>query len=361
MPQRLSQFINGSKFLESNIDVYVVDYGTIDANSTNTAAVNNGQIFQKAFDDVYRMRFSSGGAITCTIWCPPGDYYFGDSTKLDLANYYPINFNHPQAANIVVSSTVDLDWTNRPSNSSLSNASTVEDRYTLLADFYQTRFHFAKNGPVGRASYIGLGVRGGGGFVNIGIFGRYGGSPGTFNKSTSIWGRGITGAIRLENCCVHGFGATDSSDPYDGIAINGWGLGAEGAGSEIQAVNLQVVDCMRGYLAEQNGTIKTFGDCCVIHNLSDGITAVDGASIYFAGEGSGYISNYGYYGAFAYSGGIIRFGNILPISPKVHTVASGGIYSLRVDTKGLITGQSGKVSYSNSQNVSGGDGMIAFR
>lgn len=349
MPQRLSQFRDSSELITSNINVYLTDYGTI----STTDYVANANLFRKAYNDVLSKRFSTNDALTVYIYCPPGDYYFGDNPSGNL-NYSPLVINHPQGGNVSIRSTVSLNWANRPSNSALSSASTVEDRYALLADFYKTRFHFAKNGPIGRSPYIGLGARGGGGFVDIGIFGRYGGSPGTFNKSTNIWGRGISGAIRLENCCVHGFGATDSSNPYAGIAINGWGLGAEGAGSEIQAVNLQVVDCMRGYLAENNGTIKTFGDCCAIHNKEQGIVATDGASIYFAGEGSGYISNYSYYGAHAYSGGIIRFGN----TSSTHTVAGGGIISLRVDTKGLIIGQPGKVSYSSAQVLN--DGLIIF-
>lgn len=358
MPQRLSQFINGSKFLESNIDVYVADYGTIDANSTNTAAVNNGQIFQKAFDDVYRMRFSSGGAITCTIWCPSGDYYFGDSTKLDLADYYPINFNHPQAANIVVSSTVDLDWTNRPSNSSLSNASSVVDRYNLLSTFYQTRFHFTRNGVNGRNfQYYGRGYTNGtiSGIRNIGLFGRYDGSPGTFNGSSDFYARGLTGNLRVEKCCFHGFGAITADPGLSYVtATDGWGIGNDNGGA-IDAYDIQLVDCMRGIVAESGGSVRTFGDCSIVHNKNNGITAADGGTVYFAGEGSGYIANHSEYGAHAFSKGMIRFGY-----GSSHTI-SGGRKSLRVDTKGLITGQTGTVSYSTLENVSGGDGRILFR
>jgi len=357
MPQRLSQFRDSSELITSNINVYLTDYGTI--STTDYAA--NAELFRKAYNDVLSKRFSTNDVVTVYIYCPEGDYYFGDNPSGN-GNFSPLTLNHPQGANVTIRSTVDLNWANRPTDAQLSSAATVEARYALLAGFYKTRFHFAKNGPVGRAPYIGLGTRGGGGFRNIGIFGRYDGNPGTFNRDNTFWGRGITGTMRLENCCIHGFGDVQFTGKIeDTLAIAGWGLGAEGNGAEIQAVNIQVVDCMRGYLVEQGGTIKTFGDCCVIHNKDSGITAVDGGTVYFAGEGSGYISNFDGYGAHAYSGGIIRFGNILPTSPKVHTVASGGIYSLRVDTKGLITGQSDKVSYSNSQNVSDGDGMILFR
>ena len=347
MPQRLSQFRDSSELITSNINVYLTDYGTISA----TDYVANANLFRKAYNDLLSKRFATNDAITAYLFCPPGDYYFGDNPSGN-SNFSPLTLNHPQGANISIRSTVNLNWSNRPSNSALSSASTVEDRYALLAAFYQTRFHFARNGPVGRAPYT-FGSRGGGGFRNIGIFGRYGGSPGTFNKNSNIWGRGITGSIRLENCCVHGFGAVTESNPAGTFSINGWGLGAEGAGSAIDAVNVQIVDCMRGYLAESGATIKTFGDCCVIHNKESGIAAVDGGVIYFAGEGSGYISNYNNYGAHSYSGSVIRFGN----TSGNHAVI-GGIRSLRVDTKGLITGQPGKVSYSSAQVLN--DGLIRF-
>jgi hypothetical protein len=348
MPQRLSQFRDSSELITSNIDVYLTDYGTI---TSNYAA--NAEIFRKAYNDVLSKRFSTNDVVTVYIYCPPGDYYFGDNPSGD-SNFSPLTLNHPQGANVTIRSTVELNWANRPTNADLNDINNIEDRYGLLAGFYLTRFHFAKNGPVGRSPYIGLGTRGGGGFRNIGIFGRYGGSPGTFNKSTSFFGRGVSGSLRLENCCVHGFGGVTGSIENTN-SLNGWGIGAEGNGAEIQAVNVQVVDCMRGYIVEQGGTIKTFGDCCVIHNKDSGITALDGGSVYFAGEGSGYISNYGNYGAHAYSGGIIRFGNTTSGS---HTVAGGGIYSLRVDTQGIITGQSGKITYSNEQILR--NGTIAF-
>lgn len=349
MPQRLSQFRDSSELITSSINVYLTDYGTISA----TDYVANANLFRKAYNDVLSKRFATNDAITAYIFCPPGDYYFGENPSGNL-NYSPLVLNHPQGANISIRSTVELNWANRPSNSALSSAATVEGRYARLAAFYQTRFHFAGNGPVGRSPYHGIGVRGGGGFRNIGIFGRYNGSPGTFNKSSSIWARGVTGSIRLENCCVHGFGAVTESNPAGTNSINGWGLGSEGAGSEIQVINLQVVDCMRGYLAQNNGSIKTFGDCCVIHNKDSGITAVDGGSIYFAGgEGSSYISNHNNYGDHSYSGSVIRFGN----TSGTHSVI-GGIRSLRVDTKGLITGQPGKVSYSSAQSLN--DGLIVF-
>lgn len=354
MPQRLSQFRDSSELVTSSINVYLTDYGTI--SSSDYAA--NAELFRKAYNDVLSKRFASNDTITVYIYCPEGDYYFGDNPDGNF-NYSPFTFNHPQGANVTIRSTVDLNWENRPSNAALSSEPTVEDRYALLAGFYKTRFHFAKNGPVGRSPYLGLGTRGGGGFRNIGFFGRYNGSPGTFNKSSSIWARGISGTMRLENCCVHGFGAITESSAADTIALNGWGLGSEGNGAEIQAVNIQVVDCMRGFLAEQNGTIKTFGDCSVIHSKDSGITSVDGGTIYFAGEAptGGYISNYVDYGAHAYSGGIIKFGNI-SASGAIHTVAGGGIRGLRTDTKGLITGQRGKVSYSNDQQLN--DGLILF-
>jgi hypothetical protein len=357
----------GSKFIESNIDVYVEDYGTIDSNSTNTAAVNNGQIFQKAFNHVYKMRFSSDGAITCTIWCPPGDYYLGDSTKLNLADYYPINFNHPQAANIVVSSTVELDWANRPSNSNLSNASSVTNRYNLLSSFYQTRFHFSRNGISGRnlqfydRAYSLNGsfnpVEGTkSGFRNIGFFGRYDGSPGTFNGSSNFYARGLIGSLRVEKCCFHGFGAITANPGFSYVtATDGWGIGNVGSGS-IDAYDIQIVDCMRGLVAESGGAVRTFGNCSIIHNKESGIVAADNGIIYFAGEGSGYISNSSNFGAHAFSRGTIRFGY-----NSTHNILSSGSTSIRVDTKGLITGQSGTVSYSSSENVSGGDGMILFR
>ena len=349
MPQRLSQFRDSSELVTSSMNVYLTDYGTISASDY----VANANLFRKAYNDVLSKRFASNDTITVYIYCPEGDYYFGDNPDGN-SNYSPLTLNHPQGANITIRSTVDLSWANTPSNTDLSNASTVEDRYALLSAFYKTRFHFARNGPVGRSPYLGLGTRGGGGFRNIGIFGRYNGSPGTFNKSSSVFARGISGTLRIENCCVHGFGAITESSAAGTTALNGWGLGSEGNGAEIQAVNIQVVDCIRGYLVEQNGSIKTFGDCSVIHNKESGITAVDGGSVYFAGEGSGYISNYVDYGAHAYSGGIIRFGN----TSSTHTVAGGGIRGLRVDTKGLITGQSGKVTYSNEQTLN--DGLIRF-
>lgn len=354
MPQRLSQFRDSSELVTSSINVYLTDYGSIDYSSnTNEAAVSNAEVFKKAYNDVLSKRFAADNAITVYIICPPGNYYFGDNPDGN-PNYSPLVLNHPQGANITIRSSAELEWSDRPSNASLSSAATTLDRYNLLAAFYQTRFYFAKNGPIGRSSYIGLGTRGGCGFRNIGIFGRYGGSPGTFNTSPDVWGRGITGTMRLEKCCVHGFGAISESSGNNTLSLNGWGLGAEASGAEIHANQVQIVDCMRGCLAEQNGTIKTFGDCCIIHNKDSGIIAVDGGVVYFAGEGSGYISNFVNYGSLAYSGGIIRFGN----TSGTHTVTGGGIRGLRVDTKGLITGQSGKVNYPNEEQLN--DGLIRF-
>lgn len=347
MPQRLSQFRDSSELVTSSVYVYLTDYGTI----SPTNYVANANLFRKAYNDVLRKRFATNDGVTAYIYCPPGDYYFGDNPSGNQS-FSPLVLCHPQGANITIRSTVELDWANRPSNSALSGV-TAAGRYALLSEFYQTRFHFARNGPVGRAPYT-AGSRGGGGFRNIGIFGRYNGSPGTFNGSDDIYARGVTGSVRLENCCVQGFGVTNSTNPVGKVSINGWGLGADGSNSHIEAVNVQVLDCMRGYVAE-GGTIKTFGDCCVIRNKDSGLLAVDGGVIYFAGEGSGYISNSLSYGAHAYSNSVIRFGNTTFGS---HSVVESSIYSLRVDTKGLITGQLGKISYSNSQELN--DGLIKF-
>jgi hypothetical protein len=362
MPQRLSQFKNSSKLVTSDINVYISDYGTIDTNSTHTAAVNNGLIFQKAFNDVYNMKFSPWGATTCTIWCPPGDYYFGDSEDLALTDYYPIDFNHPQSANITVRSTVDLDWSLRPSNSSISSASTVTARYTLLAGFYQTRFHFTRNGVNGRnvQTYGRIYPNDtSSGFKNIGFFGRYNGSPGTFNGSSDFYTRGVIGSLEFENCCFHGFGAITANPGFSYVtASDGWGIGTVNGGA-IEATNVQLVDCMRGIVAESGGSVSTFGDCSIIHSKESGIVAADNGVVYFAGEGAGYISNSTNIGAHAFSAGVIRFGYGGTAGTFTHTVASSGYRSLRVDTLGLITGESGRVSYSNQEVL--GNGIILFR
>lgn len=112
---------------------------------------------------------------------------------------------------------------------------------------------------------------------------------------------------------------------------------------------------MRGIVAESGGSIRTFGDCSIIHNKESGIVAADNGVVYFAGEGAGYISNSTNIGAHAFSSGVIRFG----YGTFTHTVASSGYRSLRVDTLGLITGETGKVSYSNQEVL--GNGIILFR
>lgn len=348
MPQRLSQFRDSSELITSNINVYLTDYGTI----STTNYVANAELFRKAYNDLLSKRFSTNDNIVANIFCPPGDYYFGDNPS-NSSDYSPLTLNSPQGANISIRSTVSLNWNDRPSNSALSSATTVESRYALLASFYQTRFHFGRNGPIGRASYT-ESSKAAAGFSNIGIFGRYGGSPGTFNKSFDIYGRGIGGSIQLFNCCVHGFGAVGATDPIQTNSINGWGLGSIGTTSQIIAVNLQVVDCMRGYISESGGSIRTFGDCCIIHNRESGIIAYQGSSVYFAGEGSGYISNYGNYGVNCYGNSVTTFGN----TTSTHTVAGGGLVALRAETRGLITGQPGKTSYSTSQVLN--DGLIVF-
>lgn len=347
MPQKLSSFIGSSKIATSTITLNLNNYGTIDASGTHIAAVNNAAVFRKAYEDYLNYKFSYNDTITCNIDCPPGDYYFGDNPSGN-SNFYPITLDPPQGSTILIRSTVRLNWANRPSISSLESASTPESRYALMKGYYQTRFHFARNGIFGKVNgYVGTKAN----IENIGIFGRYDGSPGTFNKSTSIWGRGLAGGLSVDKCGVQGFGAIDGT--YSGTtAANSWGVAAEnGSGFFIQ--NIQIVDCLRAMLAQFNGTIFSFGDIDLIHNKNHGATAAYGGSIQLGGEGRVYVSNFETYGAHAYAGGIIHFGN----TTGTHRVI-GGLKSIRVAEKGLITGQSGKVSYDSSLAVT--DGLIKF-
>ena len=350
MPQKLSSFIGSSKIATSNIILNLNNYGTIDTNETHTAAVNNAAIFKKAYEDYLNYKFSYNDTVNCYIDCPPGDYYFGDNPNNDN-NFYPITLDSPQGSTISIRSTVELNWANRPSTSVLENASTPEVRYAIMKDYYQTRFHFARNGILGtKTGSVGTKAN----IQSIGLFGRYNGSPGTFNKSTSIWGRGLSGGLSVSKCGVQGFGAVDGTLPNIAgtTAASGWGVASEnGAGFYIS--NIQIVDCLRAMLTQFNGTIFSFGDVDLIHNKDHGATAAFGGSILLGAEGRVYISNFTNYGAHAYAGGVIHFG----YSTKTHSVV-GGFRSIRVAEKGLITGQSGRVSITSSQTLT--DGLINF-
>ena len=354
MPQKLSSFIGSSKIATSTITLNLNNYGTIDTNETHTAAVNNAAIFRKAYEDYLNYKFSYNDTVNCYIDCPPGDYYFGDNPS-GKSNLYPITLDPPQGSTISIRSTVGLNWANRPSTSSLNSASTPEARYTLMKNYYQTRFHFAKNGIVGKMSGTVGGTVGKANIQNIGIFGRYNGSPGTFNKDINFWGKGMSGGLSVNKCGVQGFGAingTYEADIKGTTASNSWGVAAEN-GDGFYIENIQIVDCMRAMLTQFNGTIFSFGDIDLIHNKDHGATAAFGGSIMLGGEGRVYISNFETYGAHAYAGGVINFGN----AKNTHQVL-GGLKSIRVAEKGLITGQNGKVSYSNSQVLT--DGLINF-
>jgi hypothetical protein len=351
MPQKLSSFIGSSKIATSNITLNLNNYGSIDTNETHTAAVNNAAVFRKAYEDYLNYKFSYNDTVNCYIDCPPGDYYFGDNPSGDF-NFYPITLDPPQGSTITIRSTVGLNWANRPSTSSLNSASTPEARYALMKDYYQTRFHFARNGILGKVSGS-AGTKTN--IQNIGIFGRYDGSPGTFNKATNIWGRGLSGGLSVSKCGVQGFGAIDGTYQANiagTTAASGWGVAAEN-GSGFFIGSIQIVDCLRAMLTQYNGTIFSFGDIDLIHNKDHGATASFGGSILLGGEGRVYISNFETYGAHAYAGGIIHFG----FTTGTHQVI-GGLKSIRVAEKGLITGQSGKVSYSSSQVLT--DGLINF-
>lgn len=351
MPQKLSSFIGSSKIATSTITLNLNNYGTIDTNETHTAAVNNAAVFRKAYEDYLNYKFSYNDTITCNIECPPGDYYFGDNPSGN-SNFYPITLDPPQGSTILIRSTDRLNWANRPSISSLESASTPEARYALMKGYYQTRFHFARNGILGKVNGS-VGTKAN--IESIGIFGRYDVSPGRFNKSTSISGRGLSGGLSVDKCGVQGFGAIDgtySTNIIGTTAANSWGVASEnGSGFFIQ--NIQIVDCLRAMLAQFNGTIFSFGDVDLIHNKDHGATAGYGGSIMLGGEGRVYISNFETYGAHAYAGGIINFGN----TNDTHQV-NGGLKSIRVAEKGLITGQNEKVSYSSSEVLT--DGLIKF-
>lgn len=358
MPQKLSSFIGSSKIATSNITLNLKNYGTIDTNETHTAAVNNAAVFRKAYEDYLNYKFSYNDTITCYIDCPPGDYYFGDNPSGN-SNFYPITLDPPQGSTIVIRSTDELNWANRPSTSSLESAifegassTTPEARYALMKNYYKTRFHFARNGILGKVSGS-VGTKAN--IQNIGIFGRYGGSPGTFNKNTNIWGRGLSGGLSVSKCGVQGFGAIDGTYQANiagTTASNSWGVAAEnGAGFFIS--NIQIVDCLRAMFAQFNGSIISFGDVDLIHNKDHGATAAFGGSIVLGAEGRVYVSNFETYGAHAYAGGIIHFGFTTGTHQVIH-----GLRSIRVAEKGLITGQSGKVSYSSSQVLT--DGLINF-
>jgi hypothetical protein len=329
MALRLSQLNDNSKIITSNVTLKLQDYGTISDTGTHEAAVSNAAIFRKAYQDALNMRFVMHDAVTCYIECPPGDYYFGDNPSGN-ANFYTLTFNHPQADNISIRGTTTGT---KPSNASLDNASTVTDRYNLLKAYYKTRFHFARNGIYGRLNGTAGGR--GPGFHKIGIFGRYNGQPGTFNTSSSIFARGIAGTLRLEYCCVHGFGA--------GSNANNWGISADS--SFIDTYDVQVIDCHRALKVSNNGSISSFGDLSCIHNTGpdgNGIVATDGGMVYFAGEGTGYISRSSTQGVIVYSGGIVRFGN-----GGTHIVRNSVNQDLYTDSYGLIiSSPRGIVSYS---------------
>lgn len=344
MPQRLSQFRDSSELVTSTINIYLTDYGTI----STTDYVANANLFRKAYNDILSKRFSSNN-VTCYLWCPAGDYYFGGNPDGDL-NYFPLVLNQPQIGSISIRGY--LSGT-KPTNSALSNASTVEDRYSLLSSYYTTRFHFGGNGVVGQSSGSNAN-RGTGGLVDIGLFGRYNGSPGTFNKSSSIWARGVTGNIRLERCCVHGFGAITEGNSISPAtnAVNGWGIGADN-GNFIDAIDVQVVDCNRGFYAGDNGTIATYGDCCSIHNKDVGIIAINGGHVLFAQGGVGYISDCSSHGVQVYNAASLQFGRggsqtITKIGQNFPFTA----YSMYVIREGYVDAYN--VSYSGSYAFQGG-------
>lgn len=357
MPQKLSSFIGSSKIATSTITLNLNNYGTIDTGENHTAAEKNAIIFRKAYEDYLNYKFSYNDTVNCYIDCPPGDYYFGDNPSND-SNFYPITLDPPQGSTISIRSTDELDWADRPSTSDLDSASTPEDRYDLMKYYYKTRFHFARNGILGKISGS-VGTKAN--IQNIGIFGRYDGSPGTFNKNTNIWSRGLSGGLSVSKCGVQGFGAVDGTFQANikgTTAAQGWGVAAEN-GDGFYIEDIQIVDCLRAMLTQFNGNIFSFGDIDLIHNKDHGATAAFGGSILLGASGRVYISNFGTYGAHAYAGGIIHFGNTNNTN-DIHTVINSGIKTLRASTKGLITGQQGKVSYSNAEIVSGagGDGMI---
>jgi hypothetical protein len=330
MTLRLSQIKDSSEIVDSTITIKLSDYGTISDLGTHQSAVNNADIFKIAYQDILSKRFGMFNAAVCYLECPPGDYYFGDNPSGD-SNYYTMMLNHPQAANISIRG---ITSGTKPSNSALSSASTVNDRYNLLKAYYKTRFHFKRNGILGGLSNT-TGARAPG-LHKIGVFGSYKDAPGSFDTTYTGFARGITGSIRLEYCCVHGFGINGNG--------NSWGLGTDGGG-KIDTYDIQVVDCARGFFAQRNGTINSFGDACSIHNIAgtsgQGLLAMDSASIYFAGGGTGYVANCSNTGVIAYSGGIIRFGN-----GGTHTVTSTVKENLYADTLGLIVGDATTVSYS---------------
>lgn len=365
MPQKLSSFIGSSKIATSNITLNLNNYGTIDTNETHTAAVNNAAVFKKAYEDYLNYRFSYNDAVNCYIDCPPGDYYFGDNPNNDF-EFYPITLDPPQGSTITIRSTVELDWDNRPSTSSLENAPTPEDRYDIMKDYYKTRFHFARNGILGKTS-VSEGTKPN--IQNIGLFGRYDGSPGKFNKATDIWGRGISGGLSVNKCGVQGFGAVDGtlSDIKGTLAEQGWGVSAR-YGDRSYILNIQIIDCIIGITALYNGTIFFFGDVDLIHNMRGGAVAFFGGSIQLGGDniyggspqlggkGRAYISEFDDIGVNAYAGGIIHFGWTSNTS-DIHTV-SGGRISIRAAEKGLISAHRNQLSYSNDQTSN--DGLIFF-
>lgn len=338
MTLRLSQIKDSSEIVDSTITIKLSDYGTVSDLGTHESAVNNANLFKLAYEDILSKRFGMFNATACNLECPPGDYYFGDNPSGN-ANYYTMMLNHPQASNISIRGVTSGQ---KPSNSALSSASTVNDRYNLLKAHYKTRFHFKKNGILGGLRNTG-GPRSPG-LHKIGIFGSYKDAPGSFDTTYTGFARGVTGSVRLEYCCVHGFGINGNA--------NSWGLGTDGGG-QINTYDVQVVDCGRGFFAQRNGSIHSFGDACSIHNIAgqagQGLLALDSGSIYFAGGGTGYVSNCSDVGVIAYSGGVIRFGN-----GGNHTIASTVKQNLYTDALGLIVGDSVVVSYSTRINLRGG-------
>lgn len=343
MPQKLSQFRDSSELITSSINVYLTDYGAISTIDYEA----NANLFKKAYDDILSKRFSSD-SVNCTLWCPAGDYYFGGNPENE-ENNYPLVLSQPQIGSISIRGYVS---DTKPSTIDIESAGGgVIGRYSVLSSYYTTRFHFDRNGVAGQGSGF-EGNRRSGGLMDIGLFGRYNGSPGTFNKDSSFRARGVTGNIRLQNCCVHGFGIIDELNSLGTVAAEGWGIGAH-RGNTITAVSVQVVDCNRGFYASENGTISSYGDCCSMFNRDVGMFTSNAGHILFASGGNGYISNCSSHGVYAVNAASVQFGRENP-----HTITSIGTsssftsYSLFVVRESYVDAHN--VSYSNQYTSQGG-------
>lgn len=351
MPRRLTEFRSSSQNLkveDNTITLNLSDYGTIQTSETSLAAATaNGDLLRRVYTDALKYRMTASNTQIVDIVCPSGNYYFSTGYSSG-GNLFPLDLSHSYGMRVRIRAASIPSWGNKPvmgtnAGEFLYSSLTVQDRYTQLKNFFGTRFYFSGNGINGGSSAPNFGRNN---IWGIGIFGRQSESSdiGSFNTSSTVFCRGVSGNITLDSCCVFGFGNFTWSTGSEN-AVQGWGIGSDGG--EIRALNIIISDCGRGIHVQRNGSFVHFGSLDCVKNNEFGVLTSDNGVAYLGGEGSSLISHNGVNGINCQTAGLVRFGNgshVLNNNPT----------NIYISTGGIVTYQSGQLSPASATQVSGG-------